>query len=241
MTDAPGDPELSVVIPAYNEAAGIAGLVRAWTDEISSLGIAHEVLVYDDGSTDGTAGELERVAGERPAVRPASHPNRGHGPTVLRGYREARGAWVLQVDGDGEIAPEHFAALWARRDDGDLLLGRRVGRRDGAARAIVSTVARASVRLLFGGRVHDVNSPFRLVRRAALVGLLSQVPDQAFAPNVLLTGLACRRGLRVVEIAVPNEGRRWGRASLASWGLWRKAAIALRQTAALARAREGRS
>lgn len=228
-------------MPAYNEAEGIADLLRAWAAELSSHGIAYELRVYDDGSVDRTAKELERVAAELPSVRPASHPNRGHGPSVLRGYAEATGEWVFQVDGDGEIAPAHFRDLWTRRDSADLLLGRRTGRRDGAARAIVSTAARTSVRLLFGGRVHDVNSPFRLVRRAVLEDLLRGVPAGAFAPNVLLTGLACRRGLRVVEVPVPNEGRRWGRASLVSWRLWRKAALALRQTAAVALARKGRA
>jgi glycosyltransferase involved in cell wall biosynthesis len=234
LTAASTPPDLTVVMPAYDEAEGIAALVRAWADALDALGIVYELRVYDDGSTDSTAVELDRIAGEIPALRAASHANRGHGPTVLRGYREARGRWVFQVDGDGEIAPRHFAALWDRRDEADLVLGRRTGRQDGFARAIVSGVARLSVRCLFGGRIHDVNSPFRLFRRDALERLLPEVPEGTFAPNVLLTGLACRHGLRVLEVPVPNEGRRWGRASLASWRLWRKAAIALRQTASLA-------
>ena len=58
-------------MPAYDEAEGIAALVRAWADALDALGIAYELRVYDDGSTDATAVELARVAAEIPALRAA--------------------------------------------------------------------------------------------------------------------------------------------------------------------------
>ena len=96
------------------------------------------------------------------------------------------------------------------------------------------------MRLLFHGAVHDVNSPCRLWRREALLPLLARVPDSTFAPNVILTGLAARAGLRIVEIPVGFRARRWGRTSLGSWSLWRRSARALAQTVATAlRTRSG--
>jgi dolichol-phosphate mannosyltransferase len=226
-------PEVSVVIPAFNEAVGIAGVIREWGDELSRRGITHEIRVYDDGSSDGTAEEIRRAAVGDPTVVAAHHPNRGHGPTILRGFREARGDWVLLVDGDGEAEPAATAALWQQRH-ADLVIGRRTTRPQTVTRALVSRMARWSTRLLFGSRVHDVNSPCRLMRRERLLALLDVVPSNAFAPNVLLTGLAARAGLRVVEVPVPFRQRRWGRTSLVSWGLWARCARALAETVATA-------
>src|SRR5207237_1359872 len=83
------------------------------------------------------------------------------------------------------------------------------GSRDGTA------VARWTVRLCFGAGVRDANAPYRLYRRAALERLLAAVSPDAFAPNVILTGLAYRAGLRIVEVPVPYRSRRTGASSIA--------------------------
>jgi hypothetical protein len=70
------------------------------------------------------------------------------------------------------------------------------------------------VHLLLGRGVRDVNSPYRLMRREAVAPLLALVPQDAFAPNTLLSGLAARAGLRILERPVPHQGRRTGRGSL---------------------------
>lgn len=230
--------ELSVVVPVYDEAPGIASLLRAWLTELGRLGVAHEVLVYDDGSCDGSAAAVEAVAAEHPQVVLSRHANRGHGPTILRGYREARGRWVAQVDGDGEVPPSQFGSLWELRDGVDIVIGCRKGRRSAGDRKIVSAVSRLAVRALFGRGIHDVNSPFRLYRGERLRDLLAALPPgDLFAPNVALAGLALRQRLRIAEIPVTFVSRRWGRPSLGSWKLWPAAARALRETVTVARAR----
>lgn len=227
-------PQVSVVIPAFNEAAGIAGVIREWADEIARRGVTYEIRVYDDGSRDATGDEIRRAARENPRVLDAHQPNRGHGPTVLRGYREAAAEWVLLVDGDGEADPAAFPALWQQRHAAELVIGCRISRPQSPVRALVSSVARWSTHLLFASRVHDVNSPCRLMRTESLRELLGAVPAGAFAPNILVTGLAARAGLRVVEVPVPFRPRRWGRTSLVSWRLWTRCARALAETVATA-------
>jgi glycosyltransferase involved in cell wall biosynthesis len=228
------------VIPVYNEQDALESAVLDWTAALDAAAIDYELLLYDDGSSDATPQRAAALAERLPRLSLRRHPNRGHGPTILRGYREARGAWVFQADSDGEIAPAHFAELWRRRDGFDLLVGARAGRRSSAVRRLVSGLSRAVVRAGFGdGPVRDVNSPFRLYRREPLQRMLALMPDGLFAPNVVLTGLAARLRLRCCELAVPHRGRAAGSGSLGSLRLWRGCARALRETVALARRTRG--
>jgi glycosyltransferase involved in cell wall biosynthesis len=228
-------PELSVVVPVFNEEAAIGGVLRAWAAQLDRLGVSYELRVYDDGSDDQTPELLAGLGARLPRLCTFRHPNRGHGPTILRGYREAAGDWVFQADGDGEIPASAFSALWERRRDYDFLLGHRHGRHSPVHRRIVSLGSRLAVRTLFGSGLSDVNSPFRLVRGAALRDLLRFLPDGLFAPNVALAGLAVRRGLRLCEIPVPHIDRVGDRGSLASWQIWRGAARTLLETMSVAR------
>lgn len=208
------EPELTVVMPVYNEEGAIATVVADWTAALTDLGIDFRLAVYDDGSRDGTERALRDLAARDPRVRVTQHANRGHGPTILRGYREAESPWILQVDSDGEMAAAHFAALWREREAHDFLVGARQDRVSVPLRRLVSAGSRVSVRLLLGRGVRDVNSPYRLMRRDRLRPLLDLLPEAPFAPNVLLSGLAARAGLRIYECPIPHEGRRVGTGSL---------------------------
>jgi hypothetical protein len=142
------------------------------------------------------------------------HANRGHGPTILRGYREATTPWILQIDSDGEMESSHFGALWRERESYDFLLGARQDRASVPVRRLVSAGSRASVHWLLGDGVRDVNSPYRLMRRERIAPLLDLLPPDPFAPNTLLSGLAARFGLRILEVPVPHHGRKTGQGSL---------------------------
>jgi dolichol-phosphate mannosyltransferase len=230
-------PELTVVIPAFCEAQHAGEVLDTWCTTLDSLGIDYVLCAYDDGSPDETLEILEGRARRHARVEVEGHENRGHGPTVLEGYRRARGEWVFQVDSDGEIAPDHFGTLWSRREKHDLLLGRRRPSSRPLGRRLTSAVSRLAVRILFGRGIHDVNSPYRLMRGTALGGLLPRVPEDAFAPNVILSGLAIRDGLRIFEHDVPVRPRASGRSSLSGRRLWRGAWRSLGETLKVARSR----
>ena len=164
---AAASPELSVVMPVFNEAAAIGEALQEWTDELDGLGIDYEIRVYDDGSRDATPDVLSQLAKENPRLVVERHENKGHGPTILRGYREAPAPWVFQTDSDGEMDVGGFAALWERREEYDFLFGTRAGRESSPARWLVTRVSRLSVWLLFARGVSDVNTPYRLMRAEA--------------------------------------------------------------------------
>lgn len=221
--------QLSVIIPAYNEEGAIAGVVTGWAAELARHGIDYEIRVYNDGSRDRTGQVVEELARANPRIVAIAQANRGHGATVLRGYDEAASDWIFQVDGDGEIGPGDFGQFWQRRNEFDFLIGHRADRQSALGRRIISAVSRQAVRVLFGSGVHDVNTPYRLMRRAAITPLLPLVQG-TFAPNVILAGLAVRAGLRVYQAPVHHRSRTAGVVSIGGWKLWRSAIRSFRET-----------
>lgn len=218
-------PELSVVMPVYNEEALIAQVIEEWTTCLEQQQIDYEFLVYDDGSRDRTRERLERAKEILSRLTVRWHANRGHGPTLLRGYREAQGKWILQVDSDGEIPSENFELLWEYRLDHDFLVGQRTGRTQSMARRILTRGTGAVVGFFFGSCVKDVNCPLRLMRRDKFIHLFSLLPEDIFAPNAVLSGLAFQEGLRIFQCQVKAQDRRAGKSSLTHLrivsGAWR--------------------
>jgi glycosyltransferase involved in cell wall biosynthesis len=239
MTSAP---ELSVIIPVYNEEGAIAEVVADWVRTLDALGITFEIRLYDDGSRDGTPALLDRLAAGDPRLVVVHKPNSGHGPTILHGYREARGRWVFQVDSDNEMRADGFPSLWRRRGEFDLLLGLRHKRSSPLPRRIITRGSRLAVWLLFGKQIADVNTPYRLMRAELLRQILPHLSADLFAPNVLISGLATRRRWRIHQEPVLHEGRRTGTVSIVKWKLWKSALKALVQTTqgAIAAGREAR-
>ncbi|MCC7010662.1 MAG: glycosyltransferase family 2 protein [Acidobacteria bacterium] len=235
--------DLSIVMPVYNEELGIDAVVDSWVASLDRLHLRYELLLYDDGSKDGTGSRLDAIALRHPAVRVTHQRNQGHGPTVLRGYHEAQGEWVFQTDSDDEIPASAFEPLWRARQDADAVFGIRTGRPSGPARRLLTAGASWCVRLLFGRGPTDVNVPFRLIRRAVLERLLPRIPPETFAPNVVLSGLVARDRVRFVEVPVPAVARRLGETTIVGIKTLKLGTRAARETvaAALADRRRGRS
>jgi glycosyltransferase involved in cell wall biosynthesis len=227
-------PELSVVMPVYNEVEAIESVVAEWLAMLDAASIDYELRIYDDGSRDGTAEVVQRLAASNPRIVAATQRNRGHGPTLMRGYAEARGEWVFQTDSDGEIEAVSFPRLWAARDRYDFLVGERQGRRPPLHRKLLTAGSQAVVALFFGRAVVDVNSPYRLMRSAWLRRVLPLMPMDAAVPNIILTGLAAKTNARVFATPVTHVARRTGASSLNVQRIARLAVRAVIDTARVA-------
>lgn len=228
--------ELALVMPVYNEAECIVEVVQSWRDELSRLGISFVMLVLNDGSGDLTAQKLSFFRDDQ-AIRVLEKHNSGHGPTILLGYNLAHplAHWVFQTDSDNEMSPRHFQELWQRRDDYDALFGKRHNRQQASGRRLISAGSRLTVRLLFRGGVHDVNTPYRLIRSPLLKRIVDRIPPDTFAPNIIISGAAALWRARILNLAVPHEGRRTGSVSIVKWKLWRAACRSFLQTVKLSR------
>ena len=158
--------KLSVVVPCFNEAKGIADLVVDLEQELIPLGEPFEVIVVDDCSTDDSPRLLDELAQGREWLHVHhAEQNAGHGPSVIRGLELARGRWIFQIDSDRQFVVAEFADLWERRHDADLVLGVREDRHDPLHRLVLTGAVRLVVSALALRRLRDPNVPFRIYRR----------------------------------------------------------------------------
>ena len=205
------------VVPAWNEAATVGGVVRA----LKSLAEAPLVVVVDDGSTDAT-GAAAREAGAVVLTPPF---NLGIGGAVQTGLRWAaeRGARaVVQVDGDGQHPPDQVGSILGPVLAGraDVCIGSRFLRGEGdqstpARRAGIAWLA-FLVRLRCGRTFTDPTSGFRAFGPAATAWLAEEYPEDYPEPQVLAP--LVRRGFRIEEVPVRMEARGGGRTSIRGAG-----------------------
>ncbi|GFE62270.1 glycosyltransferase family 2 protein [Geobacter sp. AOG2] len=223
--------ELALVMPVYNEEACIEHVVLSWYKELSGLNINFVMLVLNDGSRDGTESKLAQFA-QNDHIKIINKKNSGHGPTILQGYHMGvnLAEWIFQTDSDDEMKPKHFKELWNRRKEYDALFGFRQGREQSYSRSFISFVSRQTVETIFGKGVMDVNTPYRLVRSELLKNITKQIPDDSFAPNVMISGALAKASARIYNHPVPHEGRRTGKASIVRWRLWKFSVLSFLQT-----------
>jgi glycosyltransferase involved in cell wall biosynthesis len=161
---------ISVFFPAYNDEASIAGLVGDALALLPSLTEDFEVIVVDDGSTDGTAAVLEELARADPRVRVVRHEvNRGYGAALRTGFASATKDLVFYTDGDGQYDVRELARLRPLLTEGvDIVNGYKIQRADSWRRKAAGAVYNRAAHLLFSIPIRDVDCDFRLLRRRAV-------------------------------------------------------------------------
>lgn len=201
-------PALSVVIPAFNEAARLPATLVRIADYLGAAGLDHEILVVDDGSRDATAAIAEAALGGRVAVL-RNPGNRGKGYAVRRGMLQARGERRLMSDADLSTPIEELERLMRRMDEGaDVVIASRA--LPGARIEIHQPPFRESVGRLFNRLVqalvlpglHDTQCGFKLWRAAAAQRAFSRSRLDGFSFDVEALYVAARAGLRIAEIPV---------------------------------------
>lgn len=201
-------PAISVVVPVLNEEPNVRPLVEAVR---AALGEARpwELLLVDDGSTDGTAREAEACAAEDPRVRLLRLArNYGQTAALQAGFDHARGAVVVTLDGDLQNDPADIPRLLAHLDRWDAVTGWRVNRAagDSLARRLASRIANAVRNRLSGESIRDSGCTFRAFRRECLRGLTLYRGFHRFLPTLLRM-----QGYRVLEVPINHRPRRFGR------------------------------
>ncbi len=200
--------DLSVVIPAYNEAERLPRSLERILVYLAAWGGSHEVLVIDDGSSDATAERARGAAGD--LVRVLQNPgNRGKGYSVRRGMLAARGARRLMTDADLSTPIEDLASLMARMDEGvPVVIGSRALSESKIEvhqpwyRENMGRVFNLFVRLLLTPALHDTQCGFKLFSAEAAEAVFRLARMDGFVFDVEALFLAQRHGLRVDEVPV---------------------------------------
>ena len=203
-------PPLSVVIPAYNEATRLPASIEKILRYLDACHPRFELIVVDDGSSDGTAQAAVAAAGGRAELRVESYGgNRGKGYAVRHGLAAARGELVLFTDADLSTPIEAFEPLKAALDAGaDVAIGSRalpqsdVQVRQPLFRDLGGKFFNAMVRLLLLPDLHDTQCGFKLFRRAPVLPLVARMRIDRFAFDVEILYLARLAGLRIAEVPV---------------------------------------
>jgi len=197
------DDLLSVVVPAFNEEAGIVGVIEGLKSTLARLPCRSEVIVVDDGSTDGTSERVAAIEGVRLLRNPV---NLGYGHSLMRGIASARGSLIAISDADASYPSASLADLHALLEEGaDHVIGERTGenlKSPWLARGIYRWLCGYVV----GTRVPDANSGFRVFRREVAENLRGDL-CLGFSFTTSLTLASIMSGYVVAFVKIPYRKR----------------------------------
>ena len=199
---------ISFVVPAYNEENGIEGVVERLSG--LGLGVPVEIVVVDDGSADGTAAVLARIAPRYPALRVIRHPqNRGYGAALKTGFGRAKHEVVVITDADGTYPEDRIAELLACIDDGaEMAVGARTGPEVHIplVRRPAKAFLKALASYLAGTKIPDLNSGLRAIRRELVLRYRPILP-QGFSFTTTITLAALTNDHRVDYVSIDYAKR----------------------------------
>jgi glycosyltransferase involved in cell wall biosynthesis len=211
-------PQLSAVVPAYNEVECMPALLAELRAALDATGRTWEMVLVDDGSGDGTGEAMETARAADARIRVLRlERNAGQSAALAAGLLRARGDVLVTLDADLQNDPADIPALLAALDGADVVSGVRATREDDWLRRVSSRVANGVRRAVLGDRVTDIGCSLKAYRREVLEGVPMFVGVHRFLP-----ALCGFRGARVVEVRVRHRPRTRG-ASKYGMGnrLWR--------------------
>jgi dolichol-phosphate mannosyltransferase len=205
---------ISIVIPMRNEAGNAAGLLAEIAAAMAPWP-GHEVIVVDDGSSDGTAAVVAGLMPRHPGLRLLRHPvSAGQSAAVHSGVQAARGRLVATLDGDGQNPPDQLPALLAPLLAADaparlgLVAGQRVGRKDTLSKRLASRAANAIRVRVLKDRTRDTGCGLKAFRRDAFLALPYFDHMHRYLP-----ALFARDGWQIAHVDVTHRERGAGRSN----------------------------
>jgi glycosyltransferase involved in cell wall biosynthesis len=202
-------PELSVIVPVYDEEENVVPLVEELGRVLDGLGRTAEIVVVDDGSTDRSGALLTALAADEPRLRVVRLArNYGQTAALAAGIEHAHGDVLVSIDGDRQNDPADIPRLLeALTDDVDVVNGWRTPRRDAwLTRRLPSQIANSLISMVTGTALHDYGCTMRAMRAPIARELRLYGEQHRFIP-----ALAAEVGARVVELPVHHRPRTAGR------------------------------
>ena len=200
--------ELSVVIPLYNEEQNVAPLLAELSAILASMPVPHEVVLIDDGSTDGTFEALRRIQKSHQHVRVIRFArNFGQTAAFAAGFAHARGRLIVTSDGDLQNDPRDIPRMIEAADSGyDIVCGWRKDRKDAFfSRLLPSMLANRLISRATGVRLHDYGCSLKVFRAEVVKPLKLYGEMHRFLPAI-----ASEQGVSIHEMVVNHRPRRHG-------------------------------
>src|SRR5437762_2486777 len=201
---------LSIILPAFNEAANIRHVIEEAYQTIPTLTPIFEIIVVNDGSKDGTGEICDELAEELPNLRVVHHPqNRGYGAALKSGIERARYDLIFFTDADGQFDLKEVAALLEQTDAYDIVAGYRARRQDPPHRLLFAWGWNVLVRLVLGVRIRDIDCAFKVFNRRVFNSI--QIQSVGAMVNTEIFAQASKFGMTVKEMRVSHFPRRHGK------------------------------
>jgi len=212
------DPEISVVVPVLNEAPNLEELCRRITAAFDAIGRAYEIVVVDDGSTDGSIDVLQKIREHEPRLRIVRlMRNFGQTPALYAAFSHVRGRIVVTLDADLQNPPEEARKLLDKLDEGyDVVQGWRESRRDNLFRKGASRILNALISRLIGGKVKDLGCGFKAYRREVIDRMVEFTHHARYLPAEIMW-----LGVKLGEVKVEHRERAGGDSKYSLWKLLR--------------------
>lgn len=203
---------LSLFLPVHNEEANLDVLLKQALEVLPQVARRFEILVIDDGSTDGSAAVAKRFAKKHPQIRLISHQgNLGYGEVLKTGIAAAQYDWIFWTDADLQFDLRELGLLVTHTEQNKVVIGYRKQRAEGLRRDFNARLFKLYIDLLFRLHVRDIDCAFKLIRAKELQSL-QLLSGSAFTSAEILYRLKKRR-LRFQEVAVTHYKRLHGQAS----------------------------
>jgi len=234
-TDRAKSVELSIIMPCFNEAETIEKVLAEWKELLDEEKISHEIIVVNDGSSDGTGRLLDRIRRDTKGIKVIHQLNSGPSKATRRGYELCRGRFVLHTEASLRYEPLDFIRLWEKREESPCVFAFRTHRLDGILRRLLSRVQCFLLKRLFNLESQDPSVSFRLMRRDIALAALKQIPQKAEALNLWLTVITSHTIAphSASEVAVPYRRRVSCRIRRKNRSLFSEALLSIREILAM--------
>ncbi len=210
-----GEPDLSIVVPVFNERENLEPLVDGLKDAMGKWKYATEVVMVNDGSSDDSWELMQKLAAREGFLRTVRHDrNRGFGAALKTGYGNARGKVIATMDADLTQDPGQIASFMEKIGQGaDIVVGSRYVQGGemidvAAHRRMVSAIGRLVVTVLFRLPIKDVTNGFRAIRKSVVDGLQLKSDSFNILPEMIVK--AHRKGCSITEVPMTLTKRKFG-------------------------------